>query len=165
MNRRVCEMRQRLCMPWSESADILPTEYSVYGTPLDVDALLKIARPRGRFRVWREGKASEFGPAKTSGVTVRVFEGTSSEALFRAVRRFLTRERGFLAAAARLRGARIHRGLSTTIFVRANSLPVGMEFPTALLRLAVSRRVPWSVMCVPCNPDGGIAMSGDAVLP
>jgi hypothetical protein len=156
-------MKHGLCAPYGESEDSLLTDYSIHGSPFDVSALLKRVRPRGRITVWREGEHSDFGVATTSGISVPVFDGTSSVKLFRAVERFLTREARFLAAAARVRGSRIHRGLTTSILVRTGSLPVGLEFPETLLQLAAVRRVPWAVMCIPCRADGAIAVGGEAV--
>ena len=87
-----------------------------------------------------------------------MFEGVSSGALFRAVKRFLTRERAFLSAAARAGGSTAQRGLSTTIFVRSGHLPVGFQLPSALLGLAARMRVPWAIMCLPCTADGSVAV-------
>ena len=151
-------MKQRVCVPWAQSEDGLPTEYSIYGSPLDVDALLKKARPRGQLRVWRQGDAAEFGPATTSGIAVPVFEGTSTKALFRAVKGFLVRERAFLKAATRLSGPAVQQGLNTTVFVRSGHVPVGLELPASLMSLAAERCVPWSIMCIPCTKDGDVAV-------
>lgn len=151
-------MAEGPCTPYGEPEDTLSTEYSIYGA-FDVDALLAKARPRGKILVWRRGETTEFGPAASSGVTVPVFDGTSQAMLFRAVRRFLTRERSFLLAASRVRGS-VHRGLLTSFFVRAENLPVGLELPGTLLELTGRSRVSWAVMGVPCAADGSIAVGG-----
>lgn len=74
-------MTERVCVPYGESEDTLPTEYSIYGI-LDVDDLLAKAKPKGKITVWRENDDTEFGRATTSGITV------SSSMAFRGRRSF-----------------------------------------------------------------------------
>jgi hypothetical protein len=151
-------MASKACTPQAESEDTLPTEYSIYGPQLNVDALLRRSRPRGEHSVWRRGETTEFGEAQTSGITIPVFDGVSSPNLFRTVKRFLKRERAFLSAAANAGGWTAQRGLSTTIFVRSGHLPVGFQLPPALLGLAGQMRVAWAIMAIPCTADGTVAV-------
>ena len=140
-------MAEGVCAPWESPSDGYRTEYSIYGK-VDVDSLLARARPKDRFEVWRRGDATEFGTASSSGITVPVSDGASREQLFRDVKRFLNRERGFLLAASRIRGP-VQRGLVTSITAGLGDIPVGFELPPSLLALAGQRRVSWAFMTYP----------------
>ena len=52
-------MASKACPTHAESEDTLPTEYSIYGPSLNVDALLSRSRPRGTHSVWRKGEVTE----------------------------------------------------------------------------------------------------------
>jgi hypothetical protein len=140
-------MPEGICTPWADPDGGFRTEYSVYGD-LDVDSLLAKARPVGPFSVWRRGYTTEFGVASSSRITLPVSDGTSKEHLFREVGEFLEREREFLLQASRAPG-RVQRGLVTSITASPGEIPVGLEFPAALLALAGPLDVSWALMTFP----------------
>jgi hypothetical protein len=123
------------------------TDYSIWGETLDVEQLLAKARPRGRHEVWRRGDLTLLGtPATTSGLTMRLYHGSSQEALSRAVDRFLRREAHFLRLARQRRVSGTHSGVSTFICVGADELlPVGVELPTDVLQRIGMAGLSWTV--------------------
>ena len=91
--------------------------YSIYGA-LDLDALLAEARPRSSFEAWRRGERGPSGiVAKSAGLTIAIAEHERS--VEAAVRRFLAKERVFLAVAAGYASRRVWNMLSCRMWVYA----------------------------------------------
>lgn len=137
------------------------TDYSAWGSRFDVDAVLKLAKPRGTHDVWRRGTSTEFGMATTSGISLVVFGGGSEASLGQAVRRFLKRERRFMAAVRRIAGPSVHHGFGTTLFVADDRVqPIGVQLPPDVLELLGAAGATWRAGALPCFEDGTPKLGG-----
>jgi hypothetical protein len=129
----------------------LVTLYSVWGPTLNIDRLLARERPKGRYSTWRRGDTEYGSAAITSGLSMIVGGGASSEAHCRTAARFLDREAQFIRAVRSVTGPRDRSELSTTFFVEyppaAGVQTQQISLPATLLLLAAKRSVQWS-MCV-----------------
>jgi hypothetical protein len=136
--------------------DQLATDFSVSGPRLDVDRLVRKARPGVRRSVWHRGDATEFGEEPTSGFRMPVFRGGSVASLQRAIAQFLRREAALLKEVRRLAGPGVSVDLSTAVFVRIFHVPIGVSLSARLLRDLGEAGISWSVLSVPCSKDGEI---------
>jgi hypothetical protein len=142
------------------------TDYSLWGTALDIDRLLAAARPRAKHEVWRRGDPNPLGGGSmTAGVSIPVFCGSSESGLHRAVERFLQREARFLSAARRRVKAGVHSGLSTFISIGAHEeIPVGLELPASLLRIVSKAGISWTTTASVFYKESGADLGGGGAV-
>jgi hypothetical protein len=122
--------------------------YLVNGKRLDVDRLLTKAPPVAKYESWRKGTANPVGgKAKTSGLRIFLYDGSSQRVLETRIRSFLETDARFLRAVARhpeVEASMLHLGL----FVHG---PVSVSISAALLHAMAKSGVAWRVTGYPCS--------------
>ena len=138
------------------------TDYSVWGPKFDLDAVLRLAKPIAKHSLWRRGDPGPLeGKAVTSGISMVVFSGRSEPGFHRAVRRFLVRERRFLAAVRRMARPGVWSGLGTSLFLPEDrDQPLGIDLPPETLQLLGVSGVRWRVGAFVCYKDGAPKLGG-----
>jgi hypothetical protein len=125
--------------------------YSLSGKRLDVDQLLSKAPPVARFRSWRKGTANAVGvKAKTSGLRIFLYDGSSQRVLENRIRGFLRENVRFLRAVASLPGDVDDSMLHVGLFVHAAE-PVSVSMSASLLHEVAQSGVTWRVTGYPCS--------------
>jgi hypothetical protein len=111
--------------------------YRISGPALDVDALLKVARPAAPCEVWHRGDLLDEGQrARTSGVQIEIVDHEDAADVLEAIEAFLDDESAFLAAVNRVATEESQSVLACALWVYADD-PVSLTVaPETLRRLA-----------------------------
>jgi hypothetical protein len=132
------------------------TTYSTCGRRLDLEAILRLAKPVSKYSSWRRGEPDPVGgKTVTSGIMMLVFAGGSEHAFRRAIERFVIRESRLLTAVRRVASPGASSELSTSLFIADGRVqPLGIELPSDLLRRLGTAGVTWRVGAIPTYEDG-----------
>ncbi len=108
--------------------------YRISGPSLDVDALLKVARPLAPYDVWHRGDLLDEGQrARTSGVQIEIVDHDDAADVLDAIEAFLDDESAFLAAVNRVATEESQSVLACALWVYADD-PVSLALPPEMLR-------------------------------
>ena len=115
-------------------AERYSVHYRISGPSLDVDALLKVARPLAPCEVWHRGDLLDEGQrARTSGVQIEIVDDDDAADVLEAIETFLDDESVFLEAVNRVATEEAQSVLACALWVYADD-PVSFGLPPEMLR-------------------------------
>jgi hypothetical protein len=115
-------------------AEHYSVHYRISGPSLDVDALLRVARPLAPCDVWHRGDLLDEGQrARTSGVQIEIVDHHDAADVLDAIETFLDDESAFLEAVNRAVTEEAQSVLACALWVYADD-PVSLALPPETLR-------------------------------